>query len=133
MICFASLVFGGCDLNLEPENGVTFDHYFQEESDCNALLRQMEADLRVIWSAVTFHEHMGLLTDRVYNAASIEKVRNLDPNYLTDRAKQQQWKPYYNVITNTHLLEENVGRVPNLEKKRQSFYLGQVYFMRAAC
>lgn len=80
---FASLVFGGCDLNLEPENGVTFDHYFQEESDCNALLRQMEADLRVIWSAVTFHEHMGLLTDRVYNAASIEKVRNLDPNYLT--------------------------------------------------
>lgn len=36
MICFASLVFGGCDLNLEPENGVTFDHYFQEESDCNA-------------------------------------------------------------------------------------------------
>ena len=132
LVCVASLVLGGCDLNLEPENGVTFDHYFREEADCDALLRQLEADLRLIWCGVSFQEHMGILTDRIYNAASIEKVRNLDANYLTDYSNQQQWKPFYNVITNTHLLEENIDKVP-LEAKRHSFYLGQIYFMRAAC
>ena len=69
--CIASLSFGGCDLNLEPETSATFDHFFYEERDCDALLRQMEADFRMIWSAVTQQEHMGIKTDRVYNAPDI--------------------------------------------------------------
>lgn len=133
MICFAVLGLGGCDLDLEPEGSVTFDHFFQEEADCNALLRQMEADFRLIWTAVSFQEHMGVKTDRVYNSPSVERVRNLDANYLTDRSKQQQWSRYYNVITNTHLMVENIGKVDGMSASRQNFYLGQSYFLRAAC
>ena len=130
--CIASLSFGGCDLNLEPETSATFDHFFYKERDCDALLRQMEADFRMIWSAVTQQEHMGIKTDRVYNAPDIERVRSLDPIFFINRNKQQQWNGYYNVIVNTHLMTENLYKA-QLEKSRENFYLGQSYFMRGAC
>lgn len=133
MICVAAIGLGGCNLDLEPEGSVTFDHFFSEESDCDALLRQLEADFRLLWGTVSFQEHMGVKTDRVYGASSIEKIRNLDANYLTDRSKQQQWSRYYNVIVNTHLMTEHCHRVPEMAVKRQNFYMGQAYFLRAAC
>lgn len=119
-------------MNLEPESSVTFDHFFYQESDCDALLRQLEADFRTIWSAVTQQEHMGIKTDRVYNAPSIERVRNLDPIFFINPNQQEQWNGYYNVIVNTHLMTENVYKA-KLEKSRENFYMGQSYFMRGAC
>ena len=43
MCVAASILLFGCDLDLEPEGSVTFDHFFQEEADCDALLRQPPA------------------------------------------------------------------------------------------
>ncbi|MEG1738489.1 MAG: RagB/SusD family nutrient uptake outer membrane protein [Odoribacter sp.] len=133
--CLISCGFYGCDsiLEMEPKNGVTFDHFFRNESDLDVLLRQTEADMRMLFAGVSYQEHMGIKTDRVYNASDLEKIRNLNPNYLTARFSQQQWRKHYNVLSLTDLFFDNYTKVKDISVKRLNFYKGQNYFIRAVC
>lgn len=125
----------GCDsvLDLDPHNNVTFDHFFRDENDLEALFRQMNADLRNRFISVSYQEHMGMKADRLYNASDIEKIRSLDANYLTALIHQQQWKGFYNVLALVDLFFDNYTKVQGLSEDRLNFYKGESYFIRAVC
>ena len=52
-------------LDLEPKNGVTFEHYFATEQDLEALVTQMHGNLRTALAMVTKQELIGLRVDVV--------------------------------------------------------------------
>lgn len=138
LMCMAgSLMLGlaACNsmLDLEPRNGITFDHFFRDENDLEVLCRQMHADMRLAFAFVTYQENMGIKADRLYSAPNLEKIRNLNPNYLTGQSTQQQWKPYYNVIALTDLFLDNYTKVKGVSSRRMNFYRGQTWFIRAVC
>lgn len=135
ILCCVVLGLTGCEsmLDLEPKNGVTFDHYFRDENDLNALIRQMNADLRTRFVTVSYQEHMGIKADRFYDAADFEKVRNRDVSFITNNSSQQQWKGYYNVLSLVDLFFDNYTKAAGVSQSRRDFYLGQCYFIRAVC
>ena len=51
------LLCASCDslLDLEPKNGVTFEHYFTTEQDLEAVVIQMHGNLRTALTGVTQH------------------------------------------------------------------------------
>lgn len=126
-----------CDsiLDLQPKNAVTFDHYFRNEKDLEALVTQMHADMRAVLGRVSFQEHMGMKVDRVHGSdgSNFEKVRNLDPNIIANRSYQQQWKSFYNVISLTDLFFDNYKKAEGISQNREDFWKGQSYFIRSVC
>lgn len=135
ILCLLGAGMVSCEsmLDLEPKNGVTFDHYFRDENDLDALFRQMNADLRTKFASISYQEHMGIKADRLYNASDIEKVRNRDVNFLSAVYNQQQWKGYYNVLSLVDLFFDNYSKAQGVSEARQNFYKGQCYFIRAVC
>lgn len=129
-------VIVSCDsiLDLQPKNSVTFDHYFRNEKDLEALVIQMNGDMRNMLGKVSYQEHMGMKVDRIKGSAtSFTKLRNLDPNILTNKSAQQQWKSFYNVLFLTDLFIDNYKKAEGVSQNRFDFWLGQTYFVRAVC
>lgn len=125
-----------CDsaLDLQPKNSVTFDHYFRNEKDLEALVVQMEGDLRNVLGKVSYQEHMGMKIDRVHGSStSFTKLRNLDPSVIVNKTSQQQWKSFYNVLSLTDLFLDNYKKAEGVSQARYDFWLGQTYFIRAVC
>ena len=131
------MVVVSCDsmLDLQPKNAVTFDHYFRNEKDLEALMVEMHGDLRGVLARVTFQEHMGMKIDKIHGSegTNLTKIRNLDPNFVANRVYQQQWKSFYNVLFLVDLFFDNYKRAEGVSEKRLDFYLGQAYFIRAVC
>ena len=121
-----------CDLDIEPENSVTFENYFETEEDLYALVAEIHGELRTALSRVTYHEYMGAPIDRISGAASIyDKLRNLDPSTITAETRQEAWKRYYNVLTLADLFMDNYHKVQNVDSNRLKFCIGQCQFVRA--
>lgn len=124
-----------CDslLDLEPKNGITFEHYFETEQDLEALVAQMHGDLRTALTMVTKQELMGLRADVVKNGSDMEKIRELNTDYFLKNDNQQQWKPYYNVLAIADLFFDNYRKAESVAPDRVRFYQGQAEFVRAMC
>lgn len=135
ILCLMAAGMTACEsmLDLEPKSGVTFDHFFRDENDLEALLRQMNADLRTRYTVPTFHDHMGVKADRVYDASEFEKIRSRDISYIASVNSQLQWKGWYNVLSLVDLFLDNCGKATGVSEERQEFYRGQCNFIRAIC
>lgn len=125
------LVTMSCSLNLEPKNARTFEHFFSSEADLYSLVAQMHGDMRATMAKVTYHEHMGAEVDYVRPGSEFNNLRELDKNIITNRSKQQQWKPYYNVLTLADLFMDNYHKVTDISNSSLNFCIGQCQFIRA--
>lgn len=126
---------GACEsvLDLEPKNNVTFDHYFRNERDLEAVVAQMHGELRTAMAFVTYQDHIGLNVDYVKGGNNMEKVRRLDPTVIASRFYQQNWKSYYDVLSIADLFFDNYQKAEGVMPARINFYTGQCYFVRAVC
>lgn len=123
-----------CDLDLEPKNAVTFEHFFKTEEDLFSVVAEIHGELRETLLTVPYHEYMGAIIDRISGAASVyERLRNLDPNTVAADSRQEQWKKYYNVITLADLFMDNYHKAEHVDPERLNFCLGQCYFAKAVC
>ena len=129
-----AFLLGACEsiLDLEPKNAVTFDHYFRNERDLEALTAQMHSDLRTAFATVTYQENIGMKIDYVKNG-DLEKLRSYNANLITSRYSQQKWRFYYNVLNLADLFLDNYKRAEGVTPSRANFYCGQCYFARALC
>lgn len=135
-ILLISMSFASCEsiLDLEPQNAVTFEHFFENEYDLEAITAQLHSDLRNELSKVTYQEHIGAKIDRINGSAMVyEKLRNYDENLITSKQSQQQWQGYYNVLHIVDLFMDNYHKVRDISDERLNFYKGQHYFVRALC
>ena len=134
---FLILLLGcsSCDslLDVEPRNGITFEHYFRTEQDLEALVLQMHGTLRASLGQISYHDHMGLKVDVVKENTNFQKVRSLNAAYLVQKSNQEQWKRYYNVLALADLYLDNYKKAQNVSEARLKYYLGQVNFVRAVC
>ncbi|MCB6972047.1 MULTISPECIES: RagB/SusD family nutrient uptake outer membrane protein [Butyricimonas] len=129
------LLCASCDslLDLEPKNGVTFEHYFTTEQDLEAVVIQMHGNLRTALTGVTQHEFMGLRVDVVRQGSDMNKIRGLNTDYLLNVTNQQQWKTYYNTLAIVDLFFDNYQKAKNVAPERVRFYCGQGEFVKAMC
>ena len=81
-------------LDLEPKNGVTFEHYFATEQDLEALVTQMHGNLRTALAMVTKQELIGLRVDVVKQGSEMNKIRGLNTDYFLNHSTQQQWSGF---------------------------------------
>ena len=132
---FIVILFPACDslLDVEPKNGVTFEHYFKTEQDLEALVTQMHGTLRNALGTVTYQEYMGLKIDVVKKNSKLNKIRQLNSEYLLAFDKQQQWKVYYNCLAIVDLFFDNYKKASDVSPARVRFYCGQGEFVRAMC
>lgn len=124
-----------CDslLDVEPRNGITFEHYFRTEQDLEALVLQIHGSIRETFGQLTYHNYMGMKVDVVRANSDAQKVRGLNAAFFTLNSNQEQWKKYYNVLALVDLYKDNCGKAQNVSPARAQFYLGQVEFARALC
>ena len=137
LLYFLILLVGvsSCDslLDVEPRNGITFEHFFRTEQDLEALVIQMQGTLRTALGQVSYHDHVGLKVDVVKANTDFQKVRSLNSAFFVHKSYQEQWKRYYNVLALTDLYLDNYKKVQNVSESRLNYYFGQVQFIRAVC
>lgn len=137
LICILSLalLLGACEsiLDLEPKNSVTFDHYFRNERDLEAVTAEMHSLLRTALCPVNYQTHIGMKLDFIRGGSEYLKLRRLEPSIIAARTKQEKWKPYYNVLHIADLFLDNYRRAEGVAPSRVNFYSGQCYFARAVC
>ena len=120
-ICAAGLV--SCDLEQIPENQVTFNNAFKSENELNATT-----------SSILFFENAFLGKNDAFIAAGAKadnlgwnnELRNWNPRYAKDQ--DGQWTGLYNVIYESNLLLDNIGKTEGLSEERYNFHKGQAYF-----
>ncbi len=128
------IISSSCDLNTEPKNSVTFEHFFKSEEDLFSLVAEMHGEMRSVLSTVPYHEYMGAPIDRISGAAAVyDRLRNLDPNTVASDTRQEQWRQYYNVLNLSDLFLDNYHKVKDADESRLNFCIGQSYFARAVC
>ncbi len=133
-IAVAGIMAASCELDLEPKNSVTFEHFFKSEEDLFSLVAEMHGEMRSVLSTVPYHEYMGAPVDRISAAAAVyERLRNLDPNTVASDTRQEQWRQYYNALNLTDLFIDNYRKVENVDPSRLNFCIGQSYFVKAVC
>ena len=134
--CLCTLLFTGvsCNLNLEPKDSVTFEHFFETEDDLYAVVAELHGQMRTVLARVPYHEYMGAPYDRISGSATVyERLRNLDPNTVAAETRQEQWKGYYNVLTLADLFMDNYQKAKGVDPANLNFCIGQCYFARAVC
>ncbi|MFR7876077.1 MAG: hypothetical protein ACLU4J_06565 [Butyricimonas paravirosa] len=112
-------------LDLEPKNGVTFEHYFATEQDLEALVTQMHGNLRTALAMVTKQELIGLRVDVVKQGSEMNKIRGLNTDYFLNHSTQQQWRAYYNTLAIVDLFFDNYKKAKDVASERVRFYCGQ--------
>lgn len=129
------LLIGGCEsvLDLKPKNSVTFDHYFRNERDLEALVAEIHSLLRTAMHEVKYQTYIGLKLDYVQGGSDYVKLRRLEPNIIASKFSQEKWKPYYNVLHIVDLYMDNYRRAKGVAESRVNFYSGQCYFAKAVC
>ena len=120
-------------LDLEPKNGVTFEHYFATEQDLEALVTQMHGNLRTALAMVTKQELIGLRVDVVKQGSEMNKIRGLNTDYFLNHSTQQQWRAYYNTLAIVDLFFDNYKKAKDVAPERVRFYCGQGEFVKALC
>lgn len=92
-ILLSGAMIVSCELDLEPKNSVTFEHFFKTEEDLFSAVAEIHGQLRETLLSVPYHEYMGAPIDRISGTASVyERLRNLDPNTVAADSRQEQWK-----------------------------------------
>lgn len=134
LVLSGCLGFASCNLDLEPKSSVTFENFFRNEEDLYSVVAEIHGTLRETMTSVSYQDHMGARIDWINSsAASYERLRNNDPNTLALPHTQQQWKRYYNVLTQADLFMDNYHRAKDVVPSHLDFCIGQCYFARAVC
>ena len=122
-----TVLFSSCedDLNLTPENSVTFLNYFKTDQDFEAVLTKINLGLRKE-SDVIRPMMSGIKFDKVDNWILEDLNRN--PVGFTD--EHHNWNEYYGVITWADMIIEYADG-SKLTDERKAFYLGQAKFAKA--
>lgn len=117
-------------IDIEPENSVTFENYFQNEQEIETTAYTMQDYLKryVLMNSICPAAY-GELSDKYYG--SYEKARELSTAFFSPGSSISYWDGHYSAITWAHMVIDNMPSVKNISEERKNFYLGQAYFTRA--
>lgn len=120
-ICVAA---ASCNLDLVPENAMTYSNAFLTEKDLNTTTSSIHFYLGST-QETPIHYDLGAVADEL---AQGEEVRNWSPIAII--GSNTEWMPYYNTIFMSNLLLENIGQTKDLSDDRRNYHRGQALFAK---
>ena len=120
--CALCIACTSCNLDIEPENGLTYTNSFNTETELNATT-----------SSIQFFINSAVPENQVFITAGIkadelkegEQVRQWNPKSVID---VQDWKGLYDLVFECNLLLDNIHRTAGLSQERRNFHVGQAEF-----
>lgn len=116
------LLLTGCNLDLQPENGLTYSNSFNTEAELNATTSSIHFYLSSAISENEAFQVAGLMADELSNG---QQTREWNPQTVKEL---QDWGTLYNVVFESNLLLDNIHRTKNLTTERRNFHVGQARF-----
>lgn len=122
--CLAlSLLATACNLDYTPTNSITYSNAFSRESELNATTVSIHFYLNNCLESSSILTQVGLIADET---ASSDELREWNPRTVI--GGNYDWKPLYNLIFESNLLLENIGRTQGLTDERRAYHVGQAQF-----
>lgn len=119
---FAALSLVSCELDLQPENALTYSNSFDNERELNTTTSAIHFYLLSSVSDNLAFRSVGVLADELQTGS---EVRKWNPQYVNGL---QDWAGLYKAIFESHLLLDNISRTQNLSEERRNTHLGQAHF-----
>ncbi len=112
-----------CDLDLHPENALTYTNAFDTERELNSTTSSIHLFMNFyipdnfpfIEAATIYDENNGGL-----------QYKNWNPGFVAKGGAD--WKGLYDIIFESNLLLDNIGKTEGLTEERYNFHRGQAYF-----
>ena len=118
-----SLLASSCNLNLTPENAITYSNAFSSEAELNTTTATIHFYLDNCMDAFTPLAKIGLLADETQDD---NQLREGNPRSVIEAAAD--WEYVYRMIFESNLLLDNIGRTKGLSEERYAFHAGQAHF-----
>ena len=118
-----SLLASSCNLDLTPENAITYSNSFDTEAELNTTTASIHFYLDNCMDAFTPLTKIGLLADETQDD---NQLREGNPRSIIEAAAD--WENVYNMIFESNLLLDNIGKTKGLSEERYAFHAGQAHF-----
>ena len=112
-----------CDLDLTPENAITYSNAFATESELNTTTITIHFYLNNAMDAVRPLTKVGLLADE---SQYDDQLRQGNPRTILESSAD--WQGLYRMIFESNLLLENIGSTKGLTQDRYNYHAGQAHF-----
>lgn len=122
ILLLAALSLTACDLDLQPENALTYSNSFDNEKELNTTTSAIHFYLLSSVADNLAFRSVGVLADELQSGT---EVRKWNPQYVNGI---QDWGGLYKAIFEAHLLLDNISRTQNLSEERYNTHAGQAHF-----
>lgn len=128
-------VFTSCvNIDVTPENAVTFENFFKTENDIQIFMNTIKHQYRAcIVQGINFNYAIqnGFYAEKVRDSG-IKNRRALKTGMFgfSANSTHSDWYEYYSIITECNILFEKIDGAEISQEKKDS-YIGQTYFYRA--
>lgn len=118
-------LLNSCNLDLIPENAITYTNAFTTEKELNTTTASIHFYLfQTMENFFTLQQVGEVCDERPWGM----DVRNWSPKAVI--GSTPSWKGFYDVIFESNLLLENIGRTKDLSEERKNYHKGQAYFAK---
>lgn len=125
-ICCLTLT--SCNLDLLPENGLTYSNSFNTEKELNATTSSILYYINTTIGNNYAFATAGVKADEVLFAS---QMREWNPRTVIN--SDYSWKGLYNTIFEANLLIDNIYRTKDLSTERYNYHVGQAEFALGLC
>ncbi len=112
-----------CDLDLQPENALTYSNAFSTENELNATTSSIHFFINAYVPDNYIFMEAGTFYDENNNGYQYKEW-----NPLAVVKGDLGWKGFYDIIFEANLLLDNIHKTKGLTKKRLNFHRGQAHF-----
>lgn len=119
----ACSLLSSCNLNIEPENSMTYVNSFNKEKELNATTTSIQYYINTTIGSNFVLSMAGVLAD---NVQSNTQLREWNPR--TVLSNDYSWKGLYDLIFESNLLLDNIHRTKDFPEERANYHKGQAEF-----
>ena len=125
IILLSIVSFGlcACNLDLQPENGLTYSNSFNTEKEVNATTTSIQYFINTVVGSNYVFATAGIKLDALLDGT---QVREWNPR--TVLSSDYSWKGLYDIIFESNLLLDNIDRAKGLPEERRNYHMGQAEF-----
>ena len=117
------LTLASCNLDILPENGLTYSNSFETERELNATTSSILYYINTTIGDNSVFAMAGVKADALLDGT---QVREWNPRTVMN--SEYSWKGLYDIIFESNLLLDNIYRTQGLTTERENYHKGQAEF-----
>ena len=111
------LTLASCNLDILPENGLTYSNSFETERELNATTSSILYYINTTIGDNSVFAMAGVKTDALLDGT---QVREWNPRTVMN--SEYSWKGLYDIIFESNLLLDNIYRTQGLTTERENYH-----------